>query len=390
MAEFETSFRGYDPEDVERVLFRLRNELETLRQSSALLEERAAELRSEVTTLAGREEELNRRVSTSPDKPSYRNLGSQFEEALRVGEERAERMVAEGRAEASLTRQTAEAKASRRIREAEETAQVLLADTNARIDELRLTSETKSAELITQANTKLAELAELASTARRQAATNIAEGERKIAEDRSALLRDLELQRSNMQDMIEATSREISIASEEMRNREEQFERENMRYHQEAAENANRMINEANERVADVTRRASEVAQETDVLLRNARIRADEIINDARLMAVGMVEQSSMRATDLTAKTRHHIDLLLDRLVTRTERLKEEREYLDSYVERVNDVRTAEMIVSEFEEEMHISGEMAKSFDAVEVEVAASTEPAAADADEPTDQNESE
>lgn len=355
METFANAFRGYEREEVDRLLSRLQNEMATLKQSNASLRDRASELRSELNVLQAKNTEISSRLKSSPDKPTYSNLGAQFEEFLRIGEEKSERLISEARAEADLLRQNTQAKTSRTVREAEEFAQKLFAETHARVDELRLTSETSAADTIAQANVKMAEASELVSTARRAAAAQLAEAERVIAEERSALQRRLEAERAVIAERAEKANQDLSEAEELMRLREDQLERENLRNHQDAVEQANRIITEANARAAEASRRASEVAAESEATLTTARLNAQEIVGDARLLASGLVDQARIRATDLTAKTRMHIDLLLERLIARTERLREERELLDEYVQKVTDARSTEMIVSQFEEQTHSS-----------------------------------
>lgn len=349
---FASSFRGYDRDEVDRSLQRLRNELATLKQSNDGLLSRVKESRAELNVVQAKNRELSNRIKSVPEKASYTNLGSQFEEFLRVGEEKSERLVSDARAESELLRQTTQAKTSRLIREAEEYSQTLLAETHARVDEIRLKSETRAAETITQANVKLAEASEVISTARREAAMKVADAERQIAEERSALKRHLELERAALQAISEQNARDLNAADEEMRMREDALERDNLRHHQEAVEAANRVISEANDRATQVTMRASEVAMMSESGLTQARLTANGIVADARSLAVSMINQARIRATDLTAKTRLHIDVLVDRMVARTERLREERELLEQFVSSVTDLRSAEMLVSHFEESL--------------------------------------
>ncbi|MGV1033595.1 MAG: DivIVA domain-containing protein [Microbacteriaceae bacterium] len=349
---FTSSFRGYEREEVDRSLERLQNELATLKQSNDGLLGRVEESRAELNVVQAKNRELSNRIKSVPEKANYTNLGSQFEEFLRVGEAKSDRLVSDARAEAELLRQTTQAKTSRLIREAEEYAQTLIAETHARVDEIRLKSETTAADTITQANVKLAEASEIISTARREAALKVADAERQIAEERSALKRHLELERAALQAISEQNARESNAADEEMRLREDQLERENLRHHREAVEAANRVIAEANDRASQVTMRASEVTAASESSLTQARVTANGIVADARSLAVSMINQARIRATDLTAKTRLHIDVLVDRMVARTERLREERELLDEFVTSVTDVRSAEMLVSHFEESL--------------------------------------
>ena len=350
---FPTSFRGYERSDVDRALERLENELATLRQTNSVLSERVEETRSELIVRQSRNRELNSRLKSGRDKASYANLGSQFEEYLRVGEERSERLVSEARAEAELLRQTTQAKASRTVREAEEFAQRLLSDTHSRIDEMRLKSESSAAETTAVANTKLAEASEIVSTARRGAASRIAEVEREIAEARSALKRRIELERAELQEIADHNARALAEAEEEIRLREDQLERDNMRAHQNAVEAANRMIGEANDYATQVALRASEIAAQAEASLTQANLKAESILADARALASGMLDQARIRVTELSAKTRLHIDLLLERTVARADRLREERELLDEYLAAAADPRSSEMIVSGFEERAH-------------------------------------
>lgn len=180
----------------------------------------------------------------------------------------------------------------------------------------------------------------------------VADAERQIAEERSALKRHLELERAALQAISEQNARDLNAADEEMRMREDALERDNLRHHQEAVEAANRVISEANDRATQVTMRASEVAMVSESGLTQARLTANGIVADARSLAVSMINQARIRATDLTAKTRLHIDVLVDRMVARTERLREERELLEQFVSSVTDLRSAEMLVSHFEESL--------------------------------------
>lgn len=349
---FASSFRGYEREEVDRAVERLRNELETLKQSGRALAEQLDDVRAELNVTQAKNRDFVNRIRAVTEKVSYSNLGSQFEEFLRIGEEKSERLVSDAKAESELQRQTAQAKASRVVREAEEYAQSLLAETHARIDEVRLKSETSAADTIAQANSKLAEASEVVSTARREAAARIAEAERQLSDERAQLRRRIDEERATIQDLAEQSARELAVAEEEMRLREDQLERENLRHHQEAVEAANRVIGEANDYATQVSMRAGEIAGLSESGLVQARASANGIVTDARSLAVSLINQARIRATDVTAKTRLHIDVLLERMLSRTEQLREERELLDEFVTSVSDIRTAEMLVSQFEESL--------------------------------------
>lgn len=348
-----TSFRGYDKDAVDRAVERLRNELATVEQNNEQLRAQVHELRDESAALESKNRQLTAKIRSIPENPSYANLGAQFEEALRSGEEQADRMLAEAKAEAELSRQTAQSRASRILREAEERAQKLLADTNARVDELRLTSESLAADITARANVKQAETSELLSTARRSAASRVAEAERKFAEQRSALQRNIEVERAALYEFAEETDRQRVAAEEALRLRGEQSELENMQRHQDAVERANRVISEANQRAREVSGRASEITAESELALSTAKAKADEMVRDARLLALGLINQATERAQQISEQTRQHVDALLDRMVARTERLREERERLDEYSSVVTDVRTSEMLIAQFEENVH-------------------------------------
>ena len=353
MSHLGTKFRGCDRESVDRALDRLTNELETVTQSRENLVSQTEELRQQLDALDVKARSLTSRIQAVPENPRYSHLGAQFEEVLRLGEEHAERLTAQTRDEVELIRSAAQSQANQMLREAEDASQKLLADAHSRVDELRLTTETLSADLVVKANIKQAEASEILSSARRGSAALVAQAERDFAEQRSALQRALEVERAELHAFAEETDREGIAAEEALRVRQELSERQNMQRHQDAVERSNLIITAANKHSREVSAKSTEVTAECELLLRNTHVTAEEIVLDARLLAVRMLEQATRRVHLLGEQARSYVDVLLERVVVKTADAREERELLDSYLRLVGDSRPAEMIVAEFEENLH-------------------------------------
>ena len=118
---------GYDPADVKRAF----------RDAEARVEELMQTTRSGVATVDKLERELadmRDALRRSNAKPTFADLGSAFEQTLRVAEEQADKLVADADADAKVVRESARAAAEQVTREARNKATTLLNETEAKIE----------------------------------------------------------------------------------------------------------------------------------------------------------------------------------------------------------------------------------------------------------------
>src|SRR5690606_31697291 len=123
--EFGTSMRGYNRHEVDRAISNLDSEISILRTENYELQQNYDELAAELRVLKAK-------VRRMPAKPNYSVLGAQFEEVLRLAEEKAEKLVSDATQEAEQIRKNSEAESGRVLREASQRADKLVSDATAR------------------------------------------------------------------------------------------------------------------------------------------------------------------------------------------------------------------------------------------------------------------
>ena len=344
-ASFTTSFRGYDRSEVERTVSDLTREVETLRQSNS-------GLRAEIEQAEAKNRELTNKIKSLPDRPNFANLGAQFEEVLRLGEEKAQRLVADALEEAAKIRQRAEADVAKLERDAALRAEQVYSDAQARANELRLTSESAASNVTTQASGRLSEASEILSTARLEAAAIIAEAEREIAASRTKLQRDMESERAALAELAEKVANDRLAAEEAIRVRQEEAEQENLRSHQEAVLLSTQLLSEANRKAEEVALRTNAIAVESEEMLRSARATSEAVLEDSRQLSSGIIEHAQTRAKETSEATREHVEALLSRALRRIDSLREEREIIEQFTEKIREVRSTDALIAEIEESL--------------------------------------
>ncbi|MEG3035846.1 MAG: hypothetical protein RR877_10220, partial [Aurantimicrobium sp.] len=176
---------GYDPADVKRAF----------RDAESRVEELLQTTRSGVATVDKLERELadmRDALRRSNAKPTFADLGSAFEQTLRVAEEQADKMVADADADAKVVRESARALADQVNRTARNKANSLLNVTEAQIEDKRLEIEREVSQLTMEAETLVLQGQTLKETAMRREAALVAEAERDAAEVRSRLHQEIE------------------------------------------------------------------------------------------------------------------------------------------------------------------------------------------------------
>ncbi|MEY4396616.1 MAG: hypothetical protein RLZZ40_372, partial [Actinomycetota bacterium] len=177
--EFKRSVRGYDSVEVDSVINDLTNRLSQMESDQA-----------ESARLVQR---LNRELTEAKrNKPSFAELGSAFEETLRLAEDQSAKMVQDAINESQtlLNQARNEVKALRD--KADRDARQLVSDATAKADELRLQVERDVAQERQRIADERAKIETIRSRAERAAATMVSQAEKQIADTRAEAHRNIE------------------------------------------------------------------------------------------------------------------------------------------------------------------------------------------------------
>ena len=131
--QFTISFRGYEKDEVDRVLAELRAELEHVREYNFSASGEVEALKAEL--------EAARSKLRSSGGAGYAELGAQFEQTLRLAEEQAKKLVADAGQDAIRIRETAKAESEQLTRKAEAKAERVIAEAEAKLNEARIDAE---------------------------------------------------------------------------------------------------------------------------------------------------------------------------------------------------------------------------------------------------------
>lgn len=273
---FRTSFRGYEPADVEEALAqhekavaeanaeaaRLTVELTKARESEAVLREAHA-------ASTGRVTELEEQMRTTP-APSYSELGARIGQMLGLAQEEATALRADARAEAEATVLDSRAQADRAQARADEY-----------VVEVRSQADADSARLLEQARAHadaIVDAADREATARREEAEAVYEHQRAQA---TAAAADFEQTLATRRDEASAQFSH-QLAGHERALAEALAKRE-------AAE-------------ADAARTTEEAQQRSRALLESAQEEATQLVSAARAQAERIRRESERELSAATAR----------------------------------------------------------------------------------------
>lgn len=346
-------FGGYDRSEVDTALNQLRADVEALRSANEALRNEIDGTESQLVTERARSVELHSKLDRLPEKVSYSVLGPQFEEVLHLAEEKSGRLVTDARAEAEKIRKNAQSRSAELTRDAQQRANEIIRDAELRTTEMRENSEKSAAELVMQANMRLAQATERVAEARREADEIVSSAQAKIEESQLRFRTEVELEDAALADLADRTAKERLQMEENLRLRQEQFERDSTLRQQEASELSSRLLSEAQLKAGEISDSAREINEESDSLRGASQQRADEILAEARRIAGGVLDQAQSLADQISELTRDYSDGLVARSSGRTDLLREERDAVESFVTDITDTRVTDRLLSVLEREIN-------------------------------------
>lgn len=345
-------FGGLDRSEVDAAVNQLRSEMDELRRSNETLRADIEATENQIVLNKTRSSDLESKVDRLPEKMNYSALGPQFEEVLRLAEEKSGRLVTDARSEAQKLRVSAEARAAEQLRESEERAAEIVREAEMRSKEMRLSSETTATNLIASASIRLAEATERVAEARREAEAILNRARQEGEASRAKYAADSQAETEALADLAAETQRAREAFERQIAQRQEQFEIESARRQQEAVELSARLLEEAQNKASEISESAREISEESDSLQSASYLRAEEMLAEARRIAGGVLNQAQQRTGLVSDLTHEYSEGLLERSNQRAELLNEERESINVFLSDVVDTRATDRLLSALESDI--------------------------------------
>jgi cell division septum initiation protein DivIVA len=287
---FKRSVRGYDVNEVDSLLAELLGKRDAIE----------AELAESTRSIQRMTRELS---EVKRNKPSFAELGSAFEETLRLAENQSEKMIQDGKNEADALLNQARIRVAELAESAERDASQIVYEAQAMSDDLKITNERDVALERQRIADERAKIDTITARAERAASSMLGEAERQVAQART------ESQRAAQQ-LVDEANEILRITNEMKVNAEDRLQEEVNeaqrsatsahdeadRYAGQAHEQADRFVETAIERAADMTRDA-------DLHLQSANDRVNEILESAKAYAERILSQAINRAREISTES---------------------------------------------------------------------------------------
>jgi DivIVA domain-containing protein len=328
-SEFPRVFRGYDPDEVDRAIARLRRELLASKTEFDRLNEEATKV-AETTAIL--ELELQQ-----VDTPTFAGFGYAFDRILKRAEKEAAAIVSRAAADAHNLKNATERERAQIIEIAEERAKRITAITETRASEILQDALTRSSALIVEAEASARDIVEVAnqeaanarrssttevtqviSTAKREAEKIKASAQREVSELKLVLVKNAEASGTKINKMITEILR---IDTDAAVHRDE-AEQEYLTKHNEAVHSTSIYIEEsqnelksirAQAKVAQFQAReaADKAARDLDTLRAAVDKRALAVLAGASESAARMTETAERLAADIRVRAEAQAQALL-------------------------------------------------------------------------------
>lgn len=340
LGTFRTARRsGYDTEDVTRAFSDISSRVERLEGERVSAEKLAERLTRELA-------EARATLKRASAKPSFADLGSAFEQTLRVAEEQAGKMVQDAAAEAAALRENARAVGEQLTRSSRLRAEKLVAEAEGSAKDLRVESDRRAMELASLSEARLAEATTSTEIAQRKAAGLVADAEREAAEVHSLLHQETEDVKTELSMLRQIAEREQLRIVREIRVAADQDERERLALHEESVAHVQRVIEEAALKVREASDIAAQTSSEAEDFFASARADSEAILGSARATATGLISRARLRAEHLTTRYNEHAAGIISDTEQRMAWMEEQRVALDGFAYELRSMGSTESLVS--------------------------------------------
>ena len=350
--DFEQVFGGYSRDQADRLIEGMKSRIDAVKTENEQLRDQVERSESELVSRQARVRDLAAHAERLPARPSFEKLGSQFEEVIRLGEEKASRLVSDARAEADSLRTAAQIRGAELTREAEQRANTILNEAHDRVARTRQEAEGRASQVVAQANERLQSAEDRVASSRHEADAIRLKTEAEIAESREALERFTVAERAAVAEFAARVRAEREQMREDLRVRMAQFEREHERRQLEASQLSARLLAEAEQKVSEILESSRSIESESEALAMATQVRTEQIIGQARRIAGGILDQAQQRAAEFSGKASRYSDMLVARGSARLDDLRQERELIEGFMHDLTESAQVEVMLQQLDAEL--------------------------------------
>lgn len=370
---FATSFRGYEKHEVDEALHALTSRLREREESIESLKnrlqrgEKAASARNRELTQARQslerlETDLRQVRAQAADAEQLvqaltEELASatseqaenrqQFNDILRVAEGQASVLIKNATVQTERLLDSAREEIRMRRREAEADAEAIRsqAESDAQQDRLRMDTELTAHEAMIER--ERAHALESVAQADQEAAAIRTEAERDAAALRALVSRETAQERADAEDALREMRARALEFEESLTRRQDDAQQEFLMLHNQAVAHAERITQDANDKVAASLEHARRISSKAEDYERRARAQAAQIEADANLRANAQLDRAREKAQHIIDLVTEHSSGILRDAEDRTRQLRWQQHELSSFMAGVKELIRAEVPLGE-------------------------------------------
>lgn len=324
--EFRRAVRGYDPDEVGRFVGELQSRIDKLEQDQS-------EHSRDNQRLSRELQEANERAGRS--KPSFAELGSAFEETLRLAESQSQKIVQEASAEANDVLANARSESTRMREDTAKESRKTVSEAQRAAEDLRLDSEREAAQLRQQAADEIAKATNTRTRAERAAATMISQAEKQVSEIKAEASRQVEQLKREASELLHAAQERAVATDASIRQQIDEAERARATIHEEADEYAQKAYQQADLHVQNAAKRVVAVGQEADQVLKASQQRADDLTREARGYSERLISETVTRSRGIARDTEDLVNSMVSDAESHMSDLRRQQAMLDEYVQKM-------------------------------------------------------
>lgn len=347
--EFKQAFRGYDQQQVDAEVQRLRDAVEQSRRTAQAaaqdvqaqtehhredmaaaeqritrLEGELIEARSRLQAAESRAEILGREVTEGGDEP-------RFEEILRVAEEQASALIDNAVTQSKRIVADATGQIEKDRKAAKEESDRILEAAKHEEAQARLRIETERSAHVAELESREAKHQERVAQAESEANVLISEAERgasALRQQSTAEADALKAEAERIQRESRARQLELDAAA---KRRQEEAQQEFLRLHNHAIQHAERITSDANDKVASALSHANHIAEQAQAFEDLSKAQAAHVERQAVAKASAILGEARMRAQAIVESVLGHSKEVLHEAEDRARTLRFQQQQLQGF-----------------------------------------------------------
>lgn len=338
-SEFGRVLRGYNPEEVDRLIQKLRRELVVAKTSHDDLIVANSELSERNAALEADIEQVGR--------PTFAGLGTKLESTLRTAEEQAARLIARAEVDATNITLNSQREADARIAAADEGLAMARAEAERMLEQAQFSAGQAAEEIITQATSAaerlVAEAEEEAAALRGQTATEnantraVARHEisklKAVAEREAKELRLITI--NKRPENVDVSQKVIKALKLDVENaaRVDEMETEILARHQDAIAKTDKALDAAAKQLVTAKNRKRKAEESTAALLEQTQATVDARLAELETHIKAITAKATKESKDALTKAKKEAAQIVSEANEHISDLRVEQEAIGQYFE---------------------------------------------------------